>query len=58
MGGVAKFLQSLGECDLVEGQAVGLPGPNDGVLQASVDLVPIELMMKTVVVNCQIQLGL
>lgn len=49
MGGIAKLLQSLGEGDLVKGQTVGLPGPDDGVLQASVNLVPVGLMIKKTV---------
>ena len=45
VGGVAELLQSLGEGDLVKGQAVGLAGPDDGVLQASVNLVPEEWLI-------------
>lgn len=49
VGGVAELLQSLGEGDLVEGQAVGLTGTDDGVLQAGVNLVPVGLMISKTV---------
>ena len=38
--GVAGLLQPLGQGTEVGGQAAGLAGPDDGVLEASVDLVP------------------
>lgn len=43
MSGVTKLLKPLREGNLVKGQAVGLAGPNNGVLETSVDLVPVEL---------------
>lgn len=43
---IAQLLQPLGKSDLVKGQTVGLPGPNDGVLQTRVNLIPTGLIIK------------
>lgn len=40
VGGVACLLQLHGQGDVFQGQAVGLGGSNDGVLEACVDLIP------------------
>ena len=40
VGRVASFLEALRQRDLVKRQAVRLTGPDDGMLEASVNLIP------------------
>lgn len=51
VGGVPRLPELLWQCDVLQGQTVGLGGPDDRVLEARVDLIPAWDTEEMVLVN-------